>query len=227
MTNKEWSRLTLYLKVPGAAREALEEQIQGYQSRNRLSEIGGAEPDPRPSDVKKKLERGAALAGELLNIVEDLKTLGYRALLDPAVSEGCVSAARQREAAWGNSSTMLLQTLLECPERQSPVVSASVTMIYHHAHLTALWDRFRIAAETFATKGKSGNDPSDVRALLKRVSEIVETHTGKALSKGKPEIDFAREFCKLADPQIGPGAIKLALENLRARITAKKSSNPG
>jgi hypothetical protein len=80
---------------------------------------------------------------------------------------------------------------------------------------------------TFAINGKSGSDPSDERALLKRVSEIVETHMGKALSKGKPETDFAREFCKLADPQIGPGAIKLALENLRARIAAEKSSNPG
>lgn len=227
MTNEEWSRLTRHLKVPGAAREALEKQIQGYQSRNMLSEINGAEPDPRPSDVKKKLERGAALAGELLDILEDVKTLGYRALLDPAVSEDCLAAARQREAAWGNSSTMLLKTQLARPERQSPLMSASVAMIYHHAHLTALCDRFRIAAETFAIKGKSGSDPSDVRALLKRVSEIVETHTGKALSKGKPETDFAREFCKLADPQIGPGAIKLALENLRARIAGENSSNSG
>lgn len=210
-------------EVPGAARESLEKQIQNYRSRNMLFELTGAEPDPRPSDVKRKLERGAALAGELLDILDDVKTLGYRVLLDPAVSEACLAAARQR----GNSITMLLQTELECPEGQSPVRSASVAIIYHHAHLTALYDRFRIAAETFAIKGKSGSDPSDVRALLKRVSEIVETHTGKALSKGKPETDFAREFCKLTDPQIGSGAIKLALENLRARIAAEKSSNPG
>lgn len=226
MTNEEWSRLTRQLKVPGAARESLEEQIQNYQSRNMLFEFAGAEPDPRPSDVKKKLERGAALAGELLDILEGVKTLGYRVLIDPAVSKACLAAARQRQTAWGNSSTMLLQTQLECPEGQSPVRSASVAMIYHHAHLTALYDRFRIAAETFAIKGKPGSDPSDVRALLKRVSKIVKTHTGKALSKGKRETDFAREFCKLADPKIGSGAIKLALENLRARIAAKKSSNP-
>ena len=106
-------------------------------------------------------------------------------------------------------------------------MSASLATIHRHAHLTALYDRFRIAAETFAIKGKSGSDPSDVRELLTRVSKIVETHTGKPLSKGKAETEFARTFCKLADPQIGPGTIKLALENLRARNVGENSSNPG
>jgi hypothetical protein len=166
------------------------------------------------------------VASELLDILKDVETTGYRVLTDPAVSEACLAAAKERQGAWGNSSTMLLQTELECPEGQNPARSASVAMVYHHAHLTALYDRFRIAAKTFAIKGKSGSDPSDVRALLKRVSDIVETHTGKALSKGKPETDFAREFCKLADPQIGSGSIKLALENLRARIAAEKILKP-
>jgi hypothetical protein len=220
MTNEQWSDVTRYLKLPETARKPLEEQLEGYQSRELLFEVAGAEPDPRPSDVKKKLERAASLAGELLDILEGITTLGYDALIDPAVSESCFDIAKRREALSGNSSTLFLNTLLED-------VSASMAMIHHHAHLTALYDRFRISAETFAIKGKSGSDPSDVRELLKRVSEIVETHTGKPLSKGKAETDFAREFCKLADPQIGPGTIQLALENLRARIVAESSSNPG
>jgi hypothetical protein len=228
MTNEQWSDVTRYLKLPDAARKPLEEQIASYRSRDIFSEFGsGAEPDPRPSDVKKKLERAASLAGELLDILEGVKTLGYDVLISPAVSEACFDVAKRREALWGNSSTLIFYPPLECPEGESADRSASIAMIHHHAHLTALYDRFSIAAETFAIKGKPGSDPSDVRALLKRVSEIVETHTGKALSKGKPETDFARKFCELADPQIGPGAIKLALENLRARIAAKKSSNPG
>jgi hypothetical protein len=224
MTNEQWSNVTRHLKLPHTARKPLEVQLESYQLREILA---GPEPDPRPSDVKKKLERAASLAGELLDILEGVKTLGYDALIDPAVSEACLAIAKQREALWGNSSTMLLQPPLECPEGQNPDMYALMAMTQHHAHLTALYDRFTIAAETFASKGKSGSDPSDVRALLMRVSEIVETHTGKPLSKGKRETDFAREFCKLADPQIGRGTIQLALENLRARIVGENSSNSG
>jgi hypothetical protein len=227
MTNEQWSDVTRHLKLPDTARKPLEEQLESYQSREMLLKFAGAEPDPRPSDVKKKLERGASLAGELLDILESVKTQGYDALIDPAVSEACFDIAKRRDALWGNSSTLLLNPPLECPDGETPDMSATMAMIHHHAHLTSLYDRFRISAETFAIKGKSGSDPSDVRELLKRVSEIVETHTGKPLSKGKAETDFARKFCKLADPQIGPGTIQLALENLRAKIVAENSSNPG
>jgi hypothetical protein len=227
MTDEQWSDLTHRLKLPDAARRPIEAELRRYRSPMGLNEFAGAEADPRPSDVKRKLERGASLAGELLDTLESLKTMAYDALIDPAVSEACLTIAEQREVLWGNSSTMLLKPPLECPEGQNLDRYASMAMIHHHAHLTALYDRFTIAGETFAIKGKSGRDPSDVRALLKRVSEIVETHTGKPLSKGKPETDFARKFCKIADPQIGPGTMQLALENLRARIVAKNSSNSG
>ena len=69
MTNEQWSDVTRYLKLPETARKPLEEQLEGYQSRELLFEVAGAEPDLRPSDVKKKLERAASLAGELLDIL--------------------------------------------------------------------------------------------------------------------------------------------------------------
>src|ERR1700682_2908352 len=179
MTNEQWSDVTRYLKLPDTARKPLEEQLESYRSRDILPSFAnfagaGAEPDPRPSDVKKKLERAASLAGELLDILEGVKTLGFDALIDPAVSEASFEIAKGREALWGNSSTMLLQTQLEYPEGQSPAISALIAVIHHHAHLPALYARLSIAAETFAIKGKSGRDPSDVRELLTRVSKIVE-----------------------------------------------------
>jgi hypothetical protein len=91
---------------------------------------------------------------------------------------------------------------------------ANFLMMNHHAHLTGLYDRFSSAAKTFTVKGKPGKNSSPVRELVRRISKIVEIHTGKPLSKGKRQIDFAQKFCKLADPDIGPGSIKLAIETL-------------
>jgi len=221
MTNEQWSNLTHQLKLPDAARMPIEEELDLFQRRAMLVEFAAAEPDPRPSDVKQEFVRGASLAGELLDILESLKSTAYHALVDPAISEACLAIAEQREALWGNSSTMLLKPLLECPERQN------LAMSQHHAHLTALYDRFTVAAKTFAIKGKPGKNPDRTRELINRVSKIVETHSGKPLSKGKRQTDFAHKFCKLADPRIGPGSIKLALENLESESSATSSVNSG
>ena len=53
-------------RLPEAARKPLEEELASYQMSEKLAEFVFAAPDPRPSDVKQKLERGAELAGELL-----------------------------------------------------------------------------------------------------------------------------------------------------------------
>jgi hypothetical protein len=210
MTDEQWSGLTRHLRLPDTARMPIARELDWYRRLADLAAFAGAGPDPRPSEIRQKLERGASLAGELLDILESLGTLGYHALIDPAVSEACLAIADQREALLGDSSTLLLSDGLERPEEEEP----NIVLLLHHAHLTALHDRFSVAAEKFGVKGKPGHDPTDVRALLKRVSDIIQSHTGKPLSKGKRETHFAHKFCELADPEIGPGTIKLALENL-------------
>ena len=85
--------------------------------------------------------------------------MSYDALIDPGVGETCLAVAKRREAAFGNSSTLLLNPPLECPEGEDPKRYANFLMMMHQAHLTALYDRFTVVAKTFAIKGKPGKDP--------------------------------------------------------------------
>jgi hypothetical protein len=227
MTNEQWCDLTRWLKLPEAARSAIEAALNSHEMLTSLKEFatGGAKTRPsetkkkRPSEAKKKLQRSASLAGELLDILENLESIAYDALIDPAVTEACVAIAKRREAVTGNSSIIVPR--LENPEVQE-FMRALHAMAHHHGHLTALHDRLTIAAETFAMKGKTGSDTTGIRNLLRRVSEIVETHTGKPLSKGKRELDFACKLGELAYPPIGRGSIKEAIENLEPGLARKR-----
>lgn len=222
MTDEQWSELTQLLKLPDAARKPIAGQFEYRLRLLQLEKFAGSTPEPRPSEVKRQLERAASFAAELLDALEALTSLGYEGLMDPVVSKGVVDAAWQREAEWGKSSTMLILPLLE---HAVDAKRRSTCMLDHHAHLTALYDRLRIAAEAFAIKTKPGPDPSAAMTFLKRISGIVETYTGKPLGKGKREADFARKICKLAQHDVGPGTLKRILENLRARDVAKNTSN--
>ena len=58
-------------------------------------------------------------------------------------------------------------------------------------------------AGTKLGKGKTGSGATNTRALVRRVSETIETHTGTPLKQGKRELDFSQKLGKLADPPIG------------------------
>jgi hypothetical protein len=82
------------------------------------------------------------------------------------------------------------------------------------AQVTRLRDWMVIAAARIE-KGKTGSDAGNLRAFLKRVGKIVEGHTGAPLSKSKPDLDFAKNLGKLADPQFSIYSAKGAIESRR------------
>jgi hypothetical protein len=112
-------------------------------------------------------------------------------------------------------------------EGPTPRLDALKLLVKQHAELTAVRDRIATAAGK-PQRGKTGSDASNARALVRRVSEIVETYIGTPLNKGKPELDFAEKLGKLAEPQVSIYSIKGAIENLASKkLAAENSANSG
>lgn len=210
MNDEQWSKLTALLKVPAAARVPIENELDWYA---RFADAVA----PPPNETKKKLERAAALASELLHTLEGLGRDVQNALCasEPITAELLDPAAASK-----------LARLVGRP-RATPRRDAHILLAEHHAQLTALRDCMSTAATRIA-RGKTGSDASNVRALIRHVSKIIEKHTGKPLGKGKREFDFALELCKLADPQIRIGSIKAAIEDLNSeKLASENSANLG
>jgi len=106
---------------------------------------------------------------------------------------------------------------------QAPRLDALKLLADQHAQLTILRNWIATTATTVA-RGKTGRDASNVRALVRRVNEIIETHTGKSLGKGKRKFHFTLELCKLAEPQIKSGSVTAAIEALNSEKLASENS---
>jgi hypothetical protein len=229
MTDEQWSVLTRWLKVPNVARQPIENELDIY------SRFAYATATP-PSETRQNLERATQLASRLLEVIEGFGPEEHRAL-----AESIESAAISDISALPIAPEV--QLLVDRPRKDrddqmwivpapapivglTPRLDAVKLLADQHAQLTALRNRMATAAAKIG-RGKTGSDPGNVRALLKRVSEIIETHMGKPLSKGKREFDFAGALCNLADPQISPSSIKTAIENLAPKLASEKSANSG
>lgn len=205
MTDEQWTSLTARLKLPPETRAPIENELDLYA---RFAVGAG----PAPAETRKKLERVAALAGDLLKAIEEFGPGEHEAL--SASHPVIVDLTRDPPAK--------LARLVGHP-RGTPRFEARKLLVEQQTRLTALRDRVAAAATSVA-KGKPGSDASNVRALIRRVSEVVETRTGKSLGKGKPEFDFTRKLCALADPTIKEGTIKGAIEDLTSKKLAPENS---
>ena len=225
MTDEQWSDLTYWLKLPDAARMPIEKELNLYQRRAALTDFAGGKPQ-RPSETKKKLERATSLASELLCVIETFEAEEIAALTDPAVSAACSALSEQREQTLDPASVMTPP--IKWPVGAEPRIYAAFNLFHHNAHLAALHERLATASVKIR-RGKTGSDPSSVRALFERISEIVETHTGQPLSKGKLENDFAEKLgSKLAAPPISVGSIKGAIESLsQEKLSSEDTANSG
>lgn len=189
MTDEQWSLLTAWLKVPAAARERIENELDLYR---RVAE-SAASP---PSETRENLERVAKAADRLVGLIEGFGPDEHYALMENG-------------------------------EGPTPRLDAHNFLVKQHAQLAVLRDRLATAAAKLG-RGKTGSDASNARALVRRVSEIVEIHIGSTLNKGKPELDFAEKLGKLAELQISFFSIKVAIENLATKKLAdEKSANSG
>ena len=175
MITDEWSKLTFRLRLPDAARQPIENELDIYR---RFAQ-SAASP---PSETRKKLEYAASAVGKVLELIEGFGPDEHSAFVER--------------------------------EGPTPRLDAFNFLIKQHADLTALRDRIGTAARKLR-RGKTGSDASNARALVRRVSEIVETYIGTPLNKGKPELDFAKKLGELADPKVKFHSIKGAIENLR------------
>jgi hypothetical protein len=82
-----------------------------------------------------------------------------------------------------------------------------------------------LMAATKIGEGKTGKDAGNVRAFVRRVSQIIEAHTGEPLSRGKRQLDFAEKLGGLAEPTIDLGSITEAIRNLhRGEISRRAIS---
>jgi hypothetical protein len=208
MKDEQWFTLTARLEVPAKARAAIENELDLYA---RVAAVGTA---PRPNEVRGKLAHAAKLAADLLEAIEEFGLEEHDAL--------CANRPVDIEAA---SEAAELAVLVGHPGA-TPRLDALKLLAEQHAQLIAIRDSMTTAAATVA-RGKT-RDASNVRALVRRVSEIIETHAGKSLSKGKREFDFALELCKLADPDISLGSVKGAIESLTAKkLACENSANSG
>jgi hypothetical protein len=215
MTDEQWSTLTKWLKVPAAARAPIENELDLYRR------AADAATSP-PSETRKNLERAAEVADKLLGLIE-----GF------GPDEHCALAERGESVALSHLSASLAAPEGVAPTRvavvggSAPRLDALKLMVEQHAQLSALRDRMATAAAKVG-RGKTGGDASNTRALVKRVSEIVETYAGTPLNKGKRELDFAEELGKLADPPISANSIKGAIETLaQKKLSAENSANSG
>ena len=215
MTDEQWVNLTAWLKLPPEARAPIENELDLYA---RV----GANAGKAPSETRKKLERVAALADDLLKAIEEFGPEEHQALRSdqPAV----VHLTQRPELA--EAKAVELASFVGRP-RATPRLDTFRSLAERHAQLSTLRDHMMTAAATIA-KGKTGRDASNVRALVRGVSKAIEPYTGKPLGKGKPEFDFVRKLCKLADPEIREGSIKGAIEDLTTEeLAPENSSNAG
>ncbi len=207
MTDEQWSTLTTWLKVPSEARAAVENELDLYA---RVAAAGIA---PRPSDVKSKLEHAAGLASKLLEAMEEFGLEEHDALCaSQPVTVGSESDASELARLVGRS-------------RATPRREALKLLAEQQAQLLSIRDGLTIAAGT-VVRGKT-RDASNARALVRRVSEIVEAHTGKPLSRGSKELDFARKFGELADPPISFSSVNEAVKTLAPKLASENSANSG
>jgi hypothetical protein len=204
MTDEQWSTLTAWLKVPAAARAPIENELDLYRR------FADAVASP-PSETKKKLERAAALASELLGTIEDFGPEEHNALC--TIRPITVTLPEDVEVT--EQVATELAPLIGRPGTISRL-NAFKLLAEQHAQVTALRDSMTTAAARLG-RGKTGSDATNVRALVRRVSEIVETHIGMPLGKGKREFNFALQLCKLADPHISVGSTKGAIESLASK----------
>jgi hypothetical protein len=207
MTDEQWATLTWRLKVPDAARKPIENELDLYRR------FADATASP-PSETRDNLERAAHLVIKLLEVIEAFGPEEHRALAESvdsvALSKMWIVPARARAVVG-----------------VTPRIDALQLLVDQHAQLTALRDRVATAAAKIG-RGKTGSDASNARALVNRVSEIVQTYTETPLNKGKPELDFAEKLGKLADPPISANSIKGAIETLEPKkLAAKSSANSG
>jgi hypothetical protein len=234
MTNEDWSDLTLRLKLPDAARQPIENELEVYRRC--------AEPVVSPpSETRDNLERAAELAGQLLRVIERFGPDEYRALVGGADNSVALSSLDLDVPLAAEVQTLIdrprqnqdVAVLYAVPARAAlavattPRLDALKHLADHRIQLAALSDRMKNAAAKLG-RGKTGSDASNVRALVKRVSEVIETHTGQSLGKGKREFDFAEKLGKLADPPISANSIKGAIEVLKPKkLAAENSANSG
>jgi hypothetical protein len=221
MTNEDWSDLTRWLKLPDTARQPIENELDLYR---RCAESVALPP----SETRDNLERAAELASQLLKVIERLGPDEHRALVGGADNSVALSsldldvpiiAAEVQTLIDRPRKNQDVDALYAVPVRAAlavattPRLDALKHLADHRIQLAALRDRMKNAAAKLG-RGKTGSDASNVRALAKRVSEIVETHTGKPLSKVGADLKFAEKLCKLAEPPISFFSMRGAIENL-------------
>jgi hypothetical protein len=215
MTEGQWTKLTLHRKLPAEIRKPIEAELDLYGS------FADAMASP-PSETKENLEHAAELARNLLKAIERFGPDEHRALVGNSDSvalsdlDGDVPLAVEvRTLIDRPRENQDVDAMYAVPARAAfvattPRLDLLKLLADHRIHLAALRDRMLRAAATIE-KGK--RDASNVRAFVKRVSQIIEAHGGP-LTKAKPDLHFAYELGKLARPTIGPGSIKEAIENL-------------
>lgn len=227
MTDQEWAELTLYRKLPAEVRKPIEAELDLYRRfANAMT--------PPPSETKENLEHAAELASRLLKVIERFGPDEQRALVPRSDSV----ALSDLEAMCAVPKSVITSTpglvILLDPAGEHDVAPASLVtnttrldalkrLTEHRLRLTALLDEMMRAAASIE-RGK--RDASNVRALVKRVSEILEPHGGP-LTKAKPNLRFAEQLGKLADPKIGRGSMKEAIESLEPELAPESPDNPG
>jgi hypothetical protein len=228
MTDKDWAKLTLHLRLPAETRKPIEAELDLY------SRFAAATASP-PSKTKKKLEHAAGLTSELLRVIERFGPDEYHALVEctdksVALSDMDVALAAKVNAfadrPHENQHADAIYAMLARAAfvAVTPRLDSLKLLADQRVQLAALRDRMMRAAVRI-DRGKK--DAGNARALVKRVSHIIEAQTGSPLSKAKPELHFACVLGSLARPTIGPGSIKEAIENLEPKLASENLPNPG
>lgn len=229
MTDEEWAKLTLHRKLPAEVRKPIEAELDIY------GRFATATASP-PSETKENLEHAAALASKLLKVIERFGPDEHRSLIEctdqsAAVSDIDVDVVIAPE----------VQALIDEPQNDqdamyvvparaafvaaTPRLDALKLLVEQQSQVAALRDRMMRAAARIE-RGK--RDAGNVRALVKRVSQIISAHGGP-LTKAKPDLHFAYELGEIARPKIGRGSMKEAIEHLGAepKLALENSANPG
>lgn len=192
MTDEQWSTLTRHFKVPGIARALIENELDLY------ARVAAAAPAPSPSEVRNKLEHAAALASKLLQAIEAFGPKEREAL----------STSHPVTVGPEANTTKLARLIGHLGA--TPRFDAHKRLAEQHAQLFVIRDCMTAAAES-VTRGKT-RDASNVRALVRRVSGIIDDHIGVPLSMGSDELDFAEELGKIADPPISYYSVEEAVK---------------
>jgi hypothetical protein len=184
---------------------------------------------------RQELADVAAVASELLGAIENLSPEAHSALgvgqpvtvtrpddlelTGPVAAELApltIGRPRKRKDQDVKAMTMALAT--------TPRLDALRSLDDKHKQVTALRDQMLMAA-TRIGQGKTGKDAGNVRAFVRRVSQIIEAHTGEPLSRGKRQLDFAEKLGRLAEPHIDSGSIVEAIRNLQRGETSLQTSS--